>query len=167
MRRAAPESQQCPIDTTKESDTGRPRNGVSVCHDDHSISVGGSVSGVELRLWHDQILIKQPGVSKATEFHQDQPYWPHAHSPYPISCWIALGDVPSERGCMTFIPRQHHRSELRMQNLADSRSLFEIAPDRKGWAAAIMRTWPSGEMDRLPLSGLNAQSNTAKCFSSR
>ncbi|RYG36054.1 phytanoyl-CoA dioxygenase family protein, partial [bacterium] len=82
-----------------------------------------------LRVWHDQILIKQPGVSKATEFHQDQPYWPHADGPNPISCWIALGDVPAERGCMSFLPASHKLTDLAIQNLADERSLMEICPD--------------------------------------
>jgi ectoine hydroxylase-related dioxygenase (phytanoyl-CoA dioxygenase family) len=87
------------------------------------------LSGMDLRLWHDQILIKEPGSSKATEFHQDQPYWPHLDSPDPISCWIALGDVPVESGCMTFIPGQQSRSELASQDLSDPSSLFQLAPD--------------------------------------
>lgn len=97
-----------------------------------------------LRLWHDQILIKAPGTSKATHFHQDQPYWPHLDSPNPISCWIALGDVPVESGCMTFIPGQQHRTELRMQNLADERSLFEIAPDLT-WAERVTVPLQAGD----------------------
>lgn len=92
-------------------------------------AVAEALSGVILRLWHDQILIKQPGVSKATEFHQDQPYWPHADGPNPISAWIALGDVPVERGCMTFLPGSQARTDLAAQNLADERSLFEVCPD--------------------------------------
>ena len=91
--------------------------------------VAKALAGIELRLWHDQILIKDPGTSKATEFHQDQPYWPHQNGPNPISCWIALGDVPVEAGCMTFIPGQQCRTELPAQNLASDRSLMEIAPD--------------------------------------
>lgn len=87
------------------------------------------LAGCDLRLWHDQILIKEPGTSKATEFHQDQPYWPHRNAPNPISCWIALGDVPVEAGCMTFLPEQHHRTELQAQDLSSETSLFEVAPD--------------------------------------
>ena len=87
------------------------------------------LSRLDLRLWHDQILIKEPGTSRATEFHQDQPYWPHAESGAPISCWIALGDVPVESGCMTFIPGQQNRRDLPAQNLANSSSLFELAPE--------------------------------------
>lgn len=83
-----------------------------------------------LRLWHDQLLIKEGGqASKPTEFHQDQPYWPHENSPNPISCWIALGDVPVEAGCMTFLPGSQLRTDLPMQNLGDDRSLFVVCPD--------------------------------------
>ena len=88
-----------------------------------------TLAGVSLRLWHDQILIKTPHNGKATEFHQDQPYWPHAQSPNPISAWIALCDVPVERGCMTFLPGSHRRTDLAAQNLGDARSLFTHAPD--------------------------------------
>jgi phytanoyl-CoA hydroxylase len=86
-------------------------------------------AGVELRLWHDQILIKQPHNDTPTEFHQDQPYWPHLDSPNPISVWVALGDVPVEAGCMTFIPESQRYTGLAAQNLGDSDSLFAICPE--------------------------------------
>lgn len=92
-------------------------------------SAAHQLSGQPLRLWHDQILIKEPGNSRATEFHQDQPYWPHEASPNPISCWIALGDVPVEAGCMTFLPGSQARTDLPRQDLADPRSLMEICPE--------------------------------------
>lgn len=91
--------------------------------------VAEKLAGCKLRLWHDQILIKNPKTSKPTEFHQDQPYWPHANSTRPISAWIALCDVPVERGCMTFIPGSQKRTDLPTQMLHDSRSLFGICPD--------------------------------------
>lgn len=86
-------------------------------------------AGGPLRLWHDQLLVKAPGKSTPTEFHQDQPYWPHAGSTRPISCWIALVDVPPEKGCMTFIPRSHRRTDLGPTDLLAGRGLFEIAPE--------------------------------------
>jgi ectoine hydroxylase-related dioxygenase (phytanoyl-CoA dioxygenase family) len=88
-----------------------------------------ALAGQPLRLWHDQILIKQPHNKAATHFHQDQPYWPHQNSPDPISAWIALVDVPVERGCMSFLPGSHRLTDLSAQNLADSRSLFAMRPD--------------------------------------
>lgn len=95
----------------------------------HVASAAEQLAGVALRLWHDQILIKQPHNEKPTEWHQDQPYWPHANSSHPISAWIALVDVPVERGCMTFIPGAQGRTELRATNLGDKRGLFDVAPD--------------------------------------
>lgn len=89
-----------------------------------------ALAGVPLRLWHDQLLIKEGGnVSKPTEFHQDQPYWPHTDAPNPISCWVALGDVPVEAGCMTFIPGSQREIGLAMQDLSSERSLFDISPE--------------------------------------
>lgn len=92
-----------------------------------------ALAGVRLRLWHDQTLIKWPQKSAPTEFHQDQPYWPHDEAPNPISAWIALVDVPPERGCMTFIPNTHGHEGLAPQDLEDPESLFEIRPEWR-WA---------------------------------
>ncbi len=90
--------------------------------------LASELAGVPLRLWHDQILIKKPHNNAATEFHQDQPYWPHDGGTHAISAWIALVDVPVERGCMTFLTGSHGFNELRAQDLGDAHSLFGIAP---------------------------------------
>ena len=71
------------------------------------------LAGAPLRLWHDQVLIKQPHRSTATELHFDAPYWPHTGAHDWITAWIALVDVPVERGCMTFLPGTQHRTGLR------------------------------------------------------
>jgi ectoine hydroxylase-related dioxygenase (phytanoyl-CoA dioxygenase family) len=92
-------------------------------------SAAEQLAGTALRLWHDQILIKPPHNNAPTEWHQDQPYWPHANSTHPISAWIALVDVPVERGCMTFIPGAQERTELPATSLKAARGLFDVAPD--------------------------------------
>ena len=92
-------------------------------------AVATALAGVPLRLWHDQILIKKPHNNAPTEFHQDLPYWPHAGKLNPISAWIALCDVPSERGCMTFLPGSQRYANLPPQNLGDPKSLFEVCPE--------------------------------------
>ncbi len=86
------------------------------------------LAGIPLRLWHDQLLIKEPHNGAATEFHQDQPYWPHAGSRHALSAWVALVDVPAERGCMTFIPGSQHLADLRAQDLTDHDDLMNLAP---------------------------------------
>lgn len=102
------------------------------------------LSGTALRLWHDHLLIKKPQNKTPTEFHQDQPYWPHVGSVKPISCWVALCDVPVERGCMTFIPGSHTRTDLSAQSLLDRRSLFERAPDLE-WAPRVTLPLRAGD----------------------
>lgn len=92
-------------------------------------AVAQKLAGVPMRLWHDHTLIKQPNNQVATEFHQDQPYWPHANSSHALSAWIALCDVPVERGCMTFISGSHRHTGLSAQNLLDGRDLFGKCPE--------------------------------------
>lgn len=65
----------------------------------------------EIYLYHDQALVKEPGPSAASPWHQDQPYWPSREAGM-ISCWMALDDVTVERGCMQFIPGSHKWGEF-------------------------------------------------------
>jgi ectoine hydroxylase-related dioxygenase (phytanoyl-CoA dioxygenase family) len=57
-----------------------------------------------IRLWHDQALFKEPG-GRITDAHQDCSYWPITESQYTITMWLALVDVPVEKGCLYFYPR--------------------------------------------------------------
>jgi phytanoyl-CoA hydroxylase len=103
-----------------------------------------ALAGADLRLWHDQILIKQPNTNTPTEFHQDQPYWPHLDSPHPISVWLALGDVSVEAGCMTFLPGSQHYTALPAQNLSDADSLFQICPELE-WSPRVTLPLRAGD----------------------
>lgn len=103
-----------------------------------------SLAGKKLRLWHDQILIKRPGKSAPTEFHQDQPYWPHLLPSTAISCWIALVDVPVERGCMTFIPGFQDRDDLGAKNLTGGATMFDICPEMT-WAPRVTLPLRAGD----------------------
>ncbi|MCC6578974.1 MAG: phytanoyl-CoA dioxygenase family protein [Phycisphaeraceae bacterium] len=100
--------------------------------------------GGRLRIWHDHILIKRPQKSTATEFHQDKPYWPHATSPNPLSAWIALCDVPVEKGCMTFLPGSQNWTSLPAQDLNDSQSLANICGDMR-WIPRVTMPLRAGE----------------------
>lgn len=94
-------------------------------------SLATQLAGMRMRLWHDQLLIKKPHNHTPTEFHQDAPYWPHANSRQQLSAWVALVDVPAERGCMTFIPGSHLRRDLRATDITDHSDLFSAAPELK------------------------------------
>ncbi|HEX5417565.1 MAG TPA: phytanoyl-CoA dioxygenase family protein [Chloroflexota bacterium] len=58
-----------------------------------------------VRIWHDQWIVKMPG-DRPSRWHQDLTLWPMIESG-PLTCWIALVDVPVEMGCMHFIPGSH------------------------------------------------------------
>jgi len=92
-------------------------------------AIATRLAGIPLRLWHDQLLIKEPRNGAATEFHQDQPYWPHDGSRHALSAWVALVDVPVDRGCMTFIPGSQRLDGLRAQDLSDHGDMFDAAPE--------------------------------------
>lgn len=91
--------------------------------------VATDLAGVPLRLWHDHLLVKRGHNGAPTEFHQDQPYWPHLDGDQALSAWVALVDVPPQRGCMSYITGSHRQTGLEAQNLRDSRSLFEKCPE--------------------------------------
>ena len=91
--------------------------------------VAAALAGEPLRLWHDHLLVKSPRNGAATEFHQDKPYWPHCDAPNPLSAWVALVDVPPERGCMSYIPGSQRLTDLRAQDLTNAGSLFAQQPE--------------------------------------
>ncbi len=81
-----------------------------------------------VRLWHDQVLVKNPGDSKASPWHQDWPYWPMREIG-PLSCWMALDDVDEANGCMAFVPGSQWLGALEPIRLTDPQDLFGLVPD--------------------------------------
>lgn len=64
-----------------------------------------------VRLWHDQALFKEPG-GRITDAHQDCSYWPINEPQFTTTMWLALTDVPVEKGCLYFYP-QTNKTELK------------------------------------------------------
>jgi ectoine hydroxylase-related dioxygenase (phytanoyl-CoA dioxygenase family) len=62
------------------------------------------MSADHIRLWHDQALFKEP-LGRITDVHQDSSYWPIAEPQFTITMWLALTDVPIEKGCLYFYPK--------------------------------------------------------------
>jgi len=103
------------------------------------------LAGVPLRLWHDHLLMKKARNGVATEYHQDQPYWPHRDGDAAISAWVALVDVPAERGCMTYIPGSHRHTDLAAQDLLDPRALFQRCPELE-WQPSVTIPVKAGDV---------------------
>lgn len=84
-----------------------------------------------VRLFHDQALVKKPGPSAASPWHQDQPYWP-SKEPGMISCWMALDNVTIDKGCMQFIPGSHKWGEFPpMSFTGDGPTVDELLSDEQ------------------------------------
>jgi ectoine hydroxylase-related dioxygenase (phytanoyl-CoA dioxygenase family) len=85
-----------------------------------------------LRLWHDQALVKPARDSRASNWHQDTPYWPMAENGG-LSLWIALDDVDDRNGCMWFVPKSRDLGRLNSQSLVmdDPESLLKL-PELQG-----------------------------------
>jgi ectoine hydroxylase-related dioxygenase (phytanoyl-CoA dioxygenase family) len=58
-----------------------------------------------VRLWHDQALYKQAG-GRATDPHQDQPYWPVKETSS-VTAWIPFDGSTFESGAMAYLPGSH------------------------------------------------------------
>ena len=92
------------------------------------VAAAKQLAGKAIRLWHDQILTKEPRNGRASEFHQDQPYWPLGRDIGSYAAWIALGDTPEEHGCMRFIPGSQRHRGVPAQDLTSKGSLFALCP---------------------------------------
>ena len=68
-----------------------------------------------VRLWHDQALFKEPG-GRITDAHQDCSYWPIAEPQFTATMWLALTDVPVEKGCLYFYP---HTNDPNLKEYVD------------------------------------------------
>jgi ectoine hydroxylase len=60
--------------------------------------------------WHSKVMLKEPRVGGAWEWHQDYGYWYGDGCLYPrmISCMIALDAATKENGCLKVIVGSHH-----------------------------------------------------------
>lgn len=65
------------------------------------------VEGV--KLWFDQALYKEAG-GRITDYHVDAAFWPVHPAAKTTTIWLALVDVPREKGCMAFATGSHKLS---------------------------------------------------------
>jgi len=75
------------------------------------------------RIFHDHVLVKEPGNSIATPWHQDAPYYLVKGS-QSVSFWIPLDPVPRDR-TIEFVAGSHLWSKLFRPDRFDGTRLYE------------------------------------------
>ena len=78
--------------------------------------VGGAraILGEDVYHWHSKVMMKEPRVGGAWEWHQDYGYWYNDGCLYPrmISCMLALDDATRENGCLKVLTGSHHLGRI-------------------------------------------------------
>ncbi len=68
----------------------------------------------EVYHWHSKMMLKQPLVGGAWEWHQDYGYWYNNGCLYPLlaSCLIAVDRAARENGCLQVLKGSHHMGRV-------------------------------------------------------
>lgn len=74
--------------------------------DSRGAAIAGHLMGAEeVRLYHDHMLVKEPGTRQRTPWHQDQPYY-NIDGSQTCSMWLVLDPVDRE-STLTFVAGSH------------------------------------------------------------
>ena len=70
--------------------------------------------GGEVYHYHHKMILKEPHVGGAWEWHQDYGYWYHNGCLYPLlaSCMIAVDRATKENGCLQVLKGSHHLGRI-------------------------------------------------------
>lgn len=86
----------------------------------------------EVRLFHDHMLVKEPGTSQRTPWHQDQPYY-NIDGKQNVSFWIPIDPVPRE-WTLEFVAGSHLGGWLMPRTFLDNEAKW----------------FPEGSMEEVP-----------------
>jgi ectoine hydroxylase-related dioxygenase (phytanoyl-CoA dioxygenase family) len=106
------------------------------------------LAGMPLRVWGGEVLRKDPGHSAPTGWHDDLTF-ALLDTRLIFNAWIALVDVPAERGSLTFLPGSHRRGGPPRVELAEHTAdpddyLFNHWPELR-WSPRVTVPLRAGE----------------------
>ena len=67
--------------------------------------VGSAMKSKCVAIYHEHLLIKEPGAASVTPWHHDQPYYP-VNGDQVVSLWVPLDPVPRDT-CVRFVAGSH------------------------------------------------------------
>lgn len=110
------------------------------------------ILGGEVYHYHTKMMLKEPFVGGAWEWHQDYGYWYHNGCLYPLlaSCLIAVDRATKENGCLQVLKGSHLMGRIEHGKTGD-----QTGADMEIVNAA---------MERLPLEYIEAEPGDALFF---
>ena len=148
--------------------------------DSPAAAVAGDLMGAsEVRLFHEHVLVKQPGASTPTPWHHDQPYY-CVDGFQTCSLWLPLDPVPRETA-IEFVAGSHRWNTWYRPERFDGSALNEgdgltAIPDIEGNRADYdIRGWAMEPGDAVAFSFLTlhgapanlSRTTSRRAFSSR
>lgn len=109
-----------------------------------------------VRLYHDHLLIKEPGTTQRTPWHQDQPYY-NIEGADTVSMWIPVDPVPEE-STLEFVAGSHRGPWLMPRTFMDK--------EAKWFPEGSLADLPDIEADRsaFPIRKWALQPGDMVCF---
>jgi ectoine hydroxylase-related dioxygenase (phytanoyl-CoA dioxygenase family) len=109
-----------------------------------------------VRLYHDHLLVKEPGTRQRTPWHQDQPYY-NIDGTQTVSMWIPVDPVP-RASTLEFVAGSHRGPWLMPRTFMDQQA--------KWFPEGSLADLPAIEADRaaFPIIGWDVQPGDIVCF---
>ncbi len=123
------------------------------------------------RVFHDHILVKEPGNSLATPWHHDQPYY-LVEGPCTVSFWVPVDSVPRARS-IEYVAGSHRWGKSFMPTRFDGTALYpddrsESVPDIEAHRGELdIRGWDVEPGDAIAFSFATLHGAPANASSSR
>jgi ectoine hydroxylase-related dioxygenase (phytanoyl-CoA dioxygenase family) len=112
--------------------------------------------GNEVYHWHHKMMLKEPRVGGAWEWHQDYGYWyknNYCLFPSMASCLIAVDRATRENGCLQVIPGSHKMGRIDHVQVGDQ---VGADPER---VEAVQKRLPTVHVELSPGSAVIFHSN--------